>query len=544
MSQNLWQRIFNHRRPKQAVLILGSGRSGTSVMTKCINLMGISLGTDNLLAPSKRINPKGYFENKDVIKIHKSLGGKVRYRPAFTGYYDSPKIKSDRSALTKYLKQTFENEQYLAIKDPRMNDYIELWQHVLADVDVQPAEIVLLRNPLDVVDSNARAWKRDTTLAMRQWQVRTLLSLRDTDPERRVLVTYEDLFGQTLNTLKRIATKFDLPWTDDEPALQTQIDSFIDPDLQKSDSGESLADFEARTDVAADVKELYLLGRQAAADPQFFASTQFQQRIDEMTVAYLQNYGALYRDFNVKINSKTFYVFGSDQNEIDQVNDILTANQVKMNGQATPLHEVAADLSERLHNGMLDQTTYSNDFLVVEQKEELNNYLRKNAKAEALWGVGDVLNSEIAEILTVISTELNADTHNIVVAQDLTAITDQQVLQTTVQRLMRTLRAVEQPPYLVVMADQLDQAATQAAIVEFIAEQPTKETLALDTQPDEALRLRTPLDWQEVAVTLTTLCQAASQDPEQQIVLNHFVNVNYDEIATMKGDQYANSIRN
>jgi len=544
MSQTLWQRIFNHRRPKQAVLILGSGRSGTSVMTKCINLMGISLGTDNLLAPSKRINPKGYFENKDVIKIHKSLGGKVRYRPAFTGYYDSPKIKSDRSALTKYLKQTFENEQYLAIKDPRMNDYIELWQHVLADVDVQPAEIVLLRNPLDVVDSNARAWKRDTTLAMRQWQVRTLLSLRDTDPERRVLVTYEDLFGQTLNTLKRIATKFDLPWTDDEPALQTQIDSFIDPDLQKSDSGESLADFEARTDVAADVKELYLLGRQAAADPQFFASTQFQQRIDEMTVAYLQNYGALYRDFNVKINSKTFYVFGSDQNEIDQVNDILTANQVKMNGQATPLHEVAADLSERLHNGMLDQTTYSNDFLVVEQKEELNNYLRKNAKAEALWGVGDVLNSEIAEILTVISTELNADTHNIVVAQDLTAITDQQVLQTTVQRLMRTLRAVEQPPYLVVMADQLDQAATQAAIVEFIAEQPTKETLALDTQPDEALRLRTPLDWQEVAVTLTTLCQAASQDPEQQIVLNHFVNVNYDEIATMKGDQYANSIRN
>ncbi|WP_262338127.1 hypothetical protein [Lactiplantibacillus plantarum] len=68
MSQSLWQRLFNHRQQtKQAVLILGSGRSGTSVMTKCVNLMGISLGTDNLLAPSKRINPKGYFENKDVI---------------------------------------------------------------------------------------------------------------------------------------------------------------------------------------------------------------------------------------------------------------------------------------------------------------------------------------------------------------------------------------------------------------------------------------------------------------------------------------------
>lgn len=105
MSQSLWQRLFNHRQQtKQAVLILGSGRSGTSVMTKCVNLMGISLGTDNLLAPSKRINPKGYFENKDVINIHKSLGSRIRYRPAFKGYYDSPKIKKDRAALTTYLR--------------------------------------------------------------------------------------------------------------------------------------------------------------------------------------------------------------------------------------------------------------------------------------------------------------------------------------------------------------------------------------------------------------------------------------------------------
>lgn len=108
MSQSLWQRLFNHRQQtKQAVLILGSGRSGTSVMTKCVNLMGISLGTDNLLAPSKRINPKGYFENKDVINIHKSLGSRIRYRPAFKGYYDSPKIKKDRAALTTYLRNFF-----------------------------------------------------------------------------------------------------------------------------------------------------------------------------------------------------------------------------------------------------------------------------------------------------------------------------------------------------------------------------------------------------------------------------------------------------
>ncbi|QJU49791.1 sulfotransferase family protein [Lactiplantibacillus paraplantarum] len=545
MSQSLWQRLFNHRQPnKQAVLILGSGRSGTSVMTKCINLMGISLGTDNLLAPSKRINPKGYFENKDVINIHKSLGSRIRYRPAFKGYYDSPKIKKDRAALTTNLQTFFENEQYLAIKDPRMNDYIELWQHVLADVEVLPAEIVLLRNPMDVVNSNERAWHRDTTLAMRQWQVRTLLSLRDTDRDHRILVTYEDLFGQTLATLKRIATQFDLPWTNDEAALQAQIDDFIDPGLQKSDSGESLADFEARTDVDPDVKALYLLGCQAAADPAYFASAEFQQRIDDLTEQYLAKYGALYRDFNVKINSKTFFVFGEDQDQVNQVNGLLEDGQVKMVGTEADSHVIAEDLSERLNNNTLAVQTYPLDYLVVEQKEALNNYLRKNAKRETLWGVGDAQNNEIVEMLTTVSAELGADTHNVVIADDLTTIDDRRTLRLATQHLIRTLHAVEQPPYLVLMADQLDTPATQAAIAAFIAAEPTKEQPVHDSQPDETFKLRTPLDLNEAAATLTALCQRASQDERQQAALNHFVSLNYDEILNVKGDQYANSVRN
>lgn len=93
MAIHLLQQLFPGLRTKRAVLVLGSGRSGTSVLTKCINFMGISLGTDNLLAPSKRINPKGYFENKDVIKIHKSLGSKIRYRPLLKGITTVPRLK-------------------------------------------------------------------------------------------------------------------------------------------------------------------------------------------------------------------------------------------------------------------------------------------------------------------------------------------------------------------------------------------------------------------------------------------------------------------
>lgn len=540
MSQNLWQRLFTHQPKKQAVLILGSGRSGTSVMTKCLNLMGVSLGTDHLLAPSKRINPKGYFENKDVIKIHKSLGGKVRYRPAYPGYYDSPKIKTDRAALTTYLQNFFENETYLAIKDPRMNDYIQLWQHVLADIDVAPAEVILLRNPMDVVYSNARAWHRDETLALRQWQVRTLLSLKDTQPQSRVLVTYEDLFTDPMATLKRIATKFDLPWPDDEGLLQAQIEDFIDPTLQHSDSGESLASFEARTDVDDDVKALYKLGRQAAADEAFFASTDFQQQIDGLLQDYLDRYGALYRDFNAKIDSKTFFVLGQHQRDVDMMNDLLTAAHVKMVGPANPSHAVAATLSQQLTSGTLAVATYPKDYQVVEQKEVLNNYLRKRAKHDALGGVGDAANTQIVEMLAAVSAEIGAGTHYVVLVDDLMGLSDPTEQRQTIQQLVRTLHTVQGQPTLIVQTSELTQPATQERLATFI-----EAGVAVPAAADAPTApLSAPVDWDKTAQQLQALCAEAQTSPAALAELNAFINLNEDAILTTKGDQYANSLRN
>ncbi|AVK62332.1 hypothetical protein C5Z25_11440 [Lactobacillus sp. CBA3605] len=536
MTKSILQRLFAKHQTKKAVLILGSGRSGTSVLTKCINLMGVSLGTDNLLAPSKKINPKGYFENKDIIKIHKSLGGKLRYRPAFEGYYDSPKIKRDRQDLTHYLTNFFENESYLAIKDPRMNDYIELWQQVLAEIDVQPAEIILLRNPMDVVSSNERAWHRDTTLAMRQWQVRTLLSLRDTHDQNRILVTYEELFNQPLATLRRIANKLGLPWPADETVLSTEINNFIDPDLQKSDSGETLADFEARTDVAPDVKALYLLGRQAASDENFFESADFSHQIETLTTTYLTTYGALYRDFNAKITHKTFFVFGNHQAEINQVNAQLINHGVVMeNDQTADSHDDVVALNQSLKAGVADIKTYTKDFSLVERKENLNNYLRRNAKHTALWGIGDAAMMAVPEMIATVSAEIGADTHNVVIAEDYMAIENQEQLQTALQGLIRTVQAVQQRPYLVVLAEELESEATVKQMQTFVNTVEVDQPEVLATS--KPMTLKTPLDWQKVAENVTRLCEVASQGSTGQAELNQFIDVNATKILKQIGDK-------
>lgn len=479
MAIRILQKLFPGLRTKRAVLVLGSGRSGTSVLTKCINFMGISLGTDNLLAPSKRINPKGYFENKDVIKIHKSLGSKIRYRPAFKGYYDSSKIKKDRTDLTKYLSDKFQKEAYLVIKDPRMNDYIELWQHVLDDISVESAEIILIRNPLDVVASNSRAWHRDKILALRQWQVRTLLSLRDTKGYPRIVVSYEDLFHKTLPTLHRLADQLILPWPKDEQALQDKIDGFIDPNLQKSDSGESIEDFKAEKDLEDDVKELYLLGVQAANDDEFLASDKFDKQINELTDRYVEKYGSLYRDFNVKIDSKTTYVYGSNADQIKQVNTLLSKHGVQMDDKNSGrIHKLQKAVSDRVAAQPEAIATYDKSMAYLEAKEDLNNYIRKSAKHKSVWGIGDALTSEIVEMLMTINEEMALDTRNILIVDDQAMVKDSTNKADLLKRYNRVLNRISDHPHLVVLASSLVTPEIAQQIIDFVDADNESEQLA------------------------------------------------------------------
>lgn len=479
MAIHLLQQLFPGLRTKRAVLVLGSGRSGTSVLTKCINFMGISLGTDNLLAPSKRINPKGYFENKDVIKIHKSLGSKIRYRPAFEGYYDSPKVKKDRAALTKYLSGKFKKETYLVIKDPRMNDYIELWQHVLDDVDVKPAEIILIRNPLDVVASNSRAWHRDKILALRQWQVRTLLSMRDTKGYPRLMVGYEDLFHKTLPTLRRVSEQLDLPWPKDEKELQAKIDGFIDPNLQKSDSGESLEDFKNEKDLEDDVKELYLLGMKAASDDDFFASEDFDKQINDLTDRYLKKYGSLYRDFNVKIDSKTVFVYGTNSDQIKQVNTLLIKQGVDMDDEKTKrIHNLQWAVTQKLNSESEVSDNYPDDYVYLELKEDLNNYVRHAAKTKSIWGIGDHLTSQTFAMLLTISEEMNLDTRNVVILDDQHLTSDETKKTELVAAYNRVLKRINKHPHLIILASTLNKPETEQQIAKFIE---------ADNKPDQLL---------------------------------------------------------
>lgn len=290
VSTGLYRLLKNRRFKGKAVLILGNGRSGTSVLTRALNFMGVDLGSDKF-RPKASANPKGYFENLKIENTHKKIIEVFKSRPMPHGYEHKLALSPFKNELKEYVKDQFLDKEVWGWKDPRTNDFLEMWQDILSDLQVEPHYVIIIRNPVDVVNSYSNAWNKDETHSLRLWQIRTLLALKNSFGGKRVIVSYEELFANPLECLRRISKTLNLPWPKNEANLKDELDAFIDPDLQKTNSDTSDEDFINRKDIGYDVKELYLLALEGTRSQKYFESKGFHEKVEEMYQDYVRDYG-------------------------------------------------------------------------------------------------------------------------------------------------------------------------------------------------------------------------------------------------------------
>ncbi|HJP99138.1 MAG TPA: hypothetical protein VJ862_11295, partial [Rhodanobacteraceae bacterium] len=59
--------------PHKVILVLGMHRSGTSAVTRCLNLLGAEVGSK--LLPPAEDNRSGFWEHAEVVAVHEELLG-------------------------------------------------------------------------------------------------------------------------------------------------------------------------------------------------------------------------------------------------------------------------------------------------------------------------------------------------------------------------------------------------------------------------------------------------------------------------------------
>lgn len=215
--------------PKQLAVILGMHRSGTSLITKSMELVGYELG-DNLM-PEREDNPKGFFEDVDYVELNDDL---LR---ASSSTWEIPQLSTasrdidDKKLIKradKFLKGKFKGRQKLALKDPRACLLLLFWQKRFEACGIEVRYIVVHRDPVEVAASLARrnGFSLRHGLLLDYLYSREIMSFAGADA---FVINYAAFMRDPTDQISRLAGY--LGESIDEAAVTAFADEFVDSSL-------------------------------------------------------------------------------------------------------------------------------------------------------------------------------------------------------------------------------------------------------------------------------------------------------------------------
>jgi len=186
------------------VFILGMHRSGTSVATRAVNLLGVSTAIDVDLVQPRPENPTGYWESASLVAVNTRLLDAVGSEtgcPAIlpSGWEQSAPATELRDAARSVVERVLPVEPWVW-KDPRNCLTFLFWASAL---DVRPVVVLMNRNPLEIAASLHARDGESTVYGLALWE-RYLRSALGAITGLPVLVTsYEDLLADPPAWCKR-----------------------------------------------------------------------------------------------------------------------------------------------------------------------------------------------------------------------------------------------------------------------------------------------------------------------------------------------------
>ncbi|TVR64837.1 MAG: glycosyltransferase [Candidatus Competibacteraceae bacterium] len=215
-----------------AVLVLGMHRSGTSALSRALNLRGLDIASR--LVPASENNRTGFWESEELVALQDELLGQFGQRwydflPLPETWWQTAPAEAFRQRLLDYLERDFGQSRLFLIKDPRLCRLLPLWRAVLADFGARVRVVLMLRDPWEVAASLAarKGMSLPTAHGLQLWLRYSLEAERHSRGLPRCLVTYDELLADWPATLKRIARQVDLSWPCDDLESQRMIDEFL-----------------------------------------------------------------------------------------------------------------------------------------------------------------------------------------------------------------------------------------------------------------------------------------------------------------------------
>lgn len=225
---------------RRIVLVAGSGRSGTSLMSGILKHLGMHVPEPEVVADGT--NPTGFGEPQWVVDFHDVLLRRAIVHPSDarpSAWFDAGRVSGRevfRSQLATWLGEQFTLADTLVIKDPRLAWFLGLWRVAAVRSGAATSTITMLRPPTEVVSSKNKAYggRLGDISRLAGWTNMMLYTERATRGSRRTFVRYHDLIEDWTYTVVRAGEELGLEGiTNAGAARMKEVHSFVDPTLHR-----------------------------------------------------------------------------------------------------------------------------------------------------------------------------------------------------------------------------------------------------------------------------------------------------------------------
>ncbi|HEV7845745.1 MAG TPA: sulfotransferase [Thermoleophilaceae bacterium] len=281
---------------RRLLLVVGVGRSGTSLLTGVLGQLGFHVPQPEVEADDT--NPRGFSEPRWAVDFHSKLLKARRVtvndsRPkALESTATAAEDEATHAELGEWLSGQLETADSVVIKDPRTGWFLPLWTRSSAELGVEARYVTMLRHPAEILASAAKSygdWQSPASRAA-AWVNITLETEHATRGSRRAFVRYEDLLDDWPREIGRMAELLELPTLTGGNLRERfpGVDKFVDPTLHRNRIRWDELDVPERV---RDMAEQVWSQLQPLADPAG-DTPELHRTLDEARAAF----GELYRE--------------------------------------------------------------------------------------------------------------------------------------------------------------------------------------------------------------------------------------------------------
>lgn len=224
------------------ILVLGMHRSGTSMTTRLINMMGAYFGPESSVGELKPDNPKGFWERPEVQKLNDSVLSMQGCSWDKVGLWNDKASTQISDNLQKSIRRTvlgMDAYRPWVLKDPRMCITLPAWTPVME----VPVGVIVYRDPSEIAVSLKKRNNMPEAYGIALWEYYCVHMLNASKDMPRLYVNHADMIQNPVDTAQNLCKQLQEAGVRrlDMPSAR-EIEAFFDPKLHRAKAEASKAE--------------------------------------------------------------------------------------------------------------------------------------------------------------------------------------------------------------------------------------------------------------------------------------------------------------